>query len=108
MIRIHRVLPVLVSVVLLGSCASIFQAPKDPWIGASKDQLVKQMGNPNSTASDSQGGEIWVYTKSTIIQGSSLGSTNPGSQGGEIQQWILDKFFIDANGIIYAHQEMQM
>ena len=43
--RFYGFLPVLLAVILLGSCASLFQTPKDPWVGVSKDELVKQSGD---------------------------------------------------------------
>lgn len=105
--RFYGFLPVLVAVILLGSCASLFQTPKDPWVGASKDQLVKQFGKPSSVASDGKGGEIWVYPASKLVQGATLGS-GPGAEGAQYQIWVVNKYFIDANGIIYAHQEFQI
>jgi len=105
--RLYVFLPVLIAVMLLGSCASLFQTPKDPWVGVSKDELVKQSGNPSSAMSDGKGGEIWVYSKSKIVGGQSLGS-GPGMEGSQNQTWVVNKYFIDADGIIYAHQEFQI
>ncbi len=103
------VLLLIVSYALvLGSCASLFRAPNDPWVGATKDQLVKQLGSTSSITSDNHGGEIWVYIKSKLVEGHALGSA--GGDGSMTQQqiWVMDKFFIDANGVIYQHQESQI
>jgi hypothetical protein len=106
--RFYGFLPVLLAVTLLGACATLFQTPKDPWVGVSKDELVKQSGNPSSVKPDGRGGEIWVYSKSKMIEGHALGSSSGGGATNQDQVWMVNKFFIDANGIIYAHQEFQI
>lgn len=106
--RFYGFLPVLLAVILLGSCASLFQTPKDPWVGVSKDELIKQSGNPSSVVSDGKGGEIWTYSKSEIVEGHTFGSSSEGGAMTQNQIWVVNKYFIDADGIIYAHQEFQI
>lgn len=72
--------------------ASQIDAEMKPWIGSSKDQLVKAWGAPASTfPGDEYGGEIWTYSFSRLLG-------NPPQEYTAIRQ-----FYINSAGIIYGY-----
>jgi hypothetical protein len=93
-------LSILAAALVLVSCASLSQPAVDRWLGATKDQLVEQMGKPNSSVSDGHDGEILVFVVSTYTEG--FGCLAPE------QYYVVSRFFVDAAGKIYKHEEFQV
>ena len=86
---------VVLGVLLLGSAAAFADGmmTSDPQVGISKDQLVQQLGQPLSSASDGNGGTILVYEDSVAVGAES----NP-------ENLAVDQYYIDASGKVYQHR----
>ena len=93
-------LSILAAALVLVSCASLSQPAADRWLGATKDQLVEQMGKPNSSVSDGHDGEILVYVVSIYTE--RIGFLAPE------QYYVVSRFFVDPAGKIYKHEEFQV
>jgi hypothetical protein len=93
----------LLGVLALASCASMFQQPKDIWIGQTKDQLQVRKGVPGSKTTDGHGGELWVYLDE--VRRWSYGKTTHGWAEVMTDYLLVSQYYIDAHGIIYLHRE---
>jgi len=98
----HAVVVALVmGVLLLGSGVAVFadntmgSSSSDPQVGITKDQLVQQLGQPLSSASDGNGGTILLYQDFVAAGASDIYS------GGNLSE---DQYYVDASGKVYQHR----
>ena len=88
----HRlILPLLLSTFVL-SCTSTRKA-LDPWLGATKHELILNWGPPIRTTSDGGSGEVLVYA----AQGEF--ASTPGNRPRTF--WNYTYMYVDTTGKIY-------
>jgi len=89
----------VLGILLVGSGVALFAdnmaMSSDPQVGITKDQLVQQLGQPASSASDGNGGTILVYQ--TVVP---AGASDIYS-GGNLSE---DQYYVDSSGKVYLHR----
>ena len=87
---------------LIISCASSRKANDakenalfNQWLGHSKNQLVKQWGQPDSTTSDGKNGQILIYKEDVDYV-----SVMNGKYNG-LQYSLRKEMFVNADSLIY-------
>ena len=88
----HRLILLLLLSTLVLSCTSTRKA-LDPWLGATKQELILNWGPPIRTTSDGGSGEILVYAE----QGDQPSSGNVRAY----TYWDYKYMYVDSTGRIY-------
>ncbi len=92
----------IINAVLIISCGPSRKATDakenalfNQWLGHSKNQLIKQWGQPDSTTSDGKNGQIFIY-KEDVDYVSVMNGNYTGTQYS-----IRKEMFINADSLIY-------
>lgn len=122
----RRVLPVVLSTVLLTACASSVNKLMESWMGHSAEELIASWGPPTQVLDNPSGGKIYVYHQNSQVtlpgtaptpgtshtsgyidangNWQSTTTYNPGSPGGPAKTYDFQRtrlFFVNPQGIIY-------